>query len=81
MTMVEESMTVDMKPALSFQVQMGLTMVEESEMETENMKKLVPVNSRCHPRSQEPECILPRDAMTKQVIMALKSIKKRVLIT
>ena len=38
---------------------LGLTMVEESEME-----KSVPVDPRLHPRHQEPECILPRDAMT-----------------
>ena len=38
---------------------LGLTMVEESEME-----KLVPVDPRLHPRHQEPEGILPTDAMT-----------------
>ena len=50
--------------AFKIQQKMGLTMVDKSVIEIGNMKKSVPVDPSCHPRPQEPECILPRDAMT-----------------
>jgi len=50
--------------AFKIQQELGLTMVDKSEIENGNMKKSVPVDPRCHPRPQEPECSLPRVAMT-----------------
>ena len=43
---------------------LGLTMVEESEMEIRDMENLVPVDPIFHSEHQEPKCILLRDAMT-----------------
>ena len=51
-------------------------MVDKSEIEIGNMKKSVPVDPSCHPRPQEPECILPRDAMTQYGYYGFEDLQK-----
>ena len=64
MSQVQSFQVHGVKKLLKIQQKLGLTMVENFEIEPGDMMKLVPVDPSCHPGLQEPECILLRVAMT-----------------